>query len=204
MKSTEINAIFSAKVAEFLANGYQINTNTMGGSQGEIAKVDFRKGTELIRVMLDRKTIFKDHFSCDGIILTVGRCIDPYAINAKGFSDITIWNSHLEVIEERTFYRMGDRYLNDWYLEETEAEEALKKTRERAKLRWSIERKEESRKKKEYTGDDIKKILVPAVRRHLGKPQMKANRIDKVVRVWKTDRFEYSVTTVGKKIIVLR
>ena len=44
MKSTEINAIYAAKISEFLNAGYQINTNTMNGSQGEIAKIDFRKG----------------------------------------------------------------------------------------------------------------------------------------------------------------
>jgi len=204
MKSTDINAIFSAKVAEFLANGYQINTNTMGGSQGEVAKVDFRKGDELIRVLLDRKTIFNDHFTCDGIVLIVGRCTDPYAVNAQGFRDATIWNSHLEIIEERTFCKMGMRWNDsDWYLEGAEAEEAQKKTRERAKLQWSMERHEESRNRKEYTGEEIKDILLPAVRRHLERPKLKADRIDKIVRVWKENRFEYTVTTLGKKVAIL-
>jgi hypothetical protein len=204
MKSTDINAIFSAKVAEFLANGYQINTNTMGGSQGEVAKVDFRKGDELIRVLLDRKTIFNEHFTCDGIVLIVGRCTDPYAVNAQGFRDATIWNSHLEVIEERTFCKMGMRWNDsDWYLEGAEAEEAQKKTRERAKLQWSMERHEESRNRKEYTGEEIKNILLPAVRRHLERPKLKADRIDKIVRVWKENRFEYTVTTLGKKVAIL-
>ena len=204
MKSTDINAIFSAKVAEFLANGYQINTNTMGGSQGEVAKVDFRKGDELIRVLLDRKTIFNEHFTCDGIVLIVGRCTDPYAVNAQGFRDATIWNNHLEIIEERTFCKMGMRWNDsDWYLEGTEAEEAQKKTRERAKLQWSMERHEESRNRKEYTGEEIKKILLPAVRRHLERPKLKADRIDKIVRVWKENRFEYTVTTLGKKVAIL-
>ena len=204
MKSTDINAIFSAKVAEFLANGYQINTNTMSGSQGEVAKVDFRKGDELIRVVLDRKTIFTDHYSCDGIVLIVGRCTDQYALDAQGFRDATVWNSHLEVIEERTFCKMGMRWSdNDWYLEGAEAEEALKKTRERAKLQWNMERYEESRNRKEYTGENIKKILLPAVRRHLERPKLKVDRIDKIVRIWKENRFEYTVTTLGKKVAVL-
>ena len=204
MKSTDINAIFSAKVAEFLANGYQINTNTMGGSQGEVAKVDFRKGDELIRVLLDRKTIFNEHFTCDGIVLIVGRCTDPYAVNAQGFRDATIWNSHLEIIEERTFCKMGMRWNDsDWYLEGAEAEEAQKKTRERAKLQWSMERHEESRNRKEYTGEEIKNILLPAVRRHLERPKLKADRFDKIVRVWKENRFEYTVTTLGKKVAIL-
>ena len=204
MKSTDINAIFSAKIAEFLANGYQINTNTMSGSQGEVAKVDFRKGDELIRVVLDRKTIFHEHFSCDGIVLTVGRCTDQFALDAQGFRDATIWNSHLEVIEERTFCKMGMRWSDgDWYLEGKEAEEALKKTRERAKLQWNMERNEDRRNRKEYTGEKIKKILLPAVRRHLERPKLKADRIDKIVRVWKENRFEYTVTTIGKKVAIL-
>ena len=57
MKSSEINAIYAAKVAEFLTAGYTINTQTMNGSQGEIAKIDFRKGNEVIRVLLAKETI---------------------------------------------------------------------------------------------------------------------------------------------------
>ena len=53
MKSAEINAIYAAKAAEYLAAGYTINTNSMNGSQGEIAKIDFRKGDEVIRLMLN-------------------------------------------------------------------------------------------------------------------------------------------------------
>lgn len=204
MKSAEINAIFSAKVAEFLANGYQINTNTMSGHQGELAKIDFRKGDELIRVVMEQKTIFHDHFTCRGVVLTVGRCTDEYAINTRGFRNATVWTSHLEVIEERTFYQMGDGWSEtDWYLEGKDAEEALMKHRERAKIQWAMERNEDRRNRKEYTGEEVKKILLPAVRRHLMRPKMKADRIDKIVRTWKTDHFEYAVTTIGKKLAVL-
>ena len=205
MKSTDINNIFSAKVAEFLANGYQINTNTMGGSQGEIAKVDFRKGDELIRVLLYRKTIWGEDFrTADAIRLTVGRCIDERAIVTGFFRDPIIWNERLEILEERTFYKMGETYgAADWYLEGKEAEDALKKSSDRRKARWDMERAEERRTRKEYSGDAIKKILLPAVRRHLEKPKMKAERIDKITRCWKNNRFEYTITTVGKKLVVL-
>ena len=205
MKYTDINNIFSAKVAEFLANGYQINTNTMGGSQGEIAKVDFRKGDELIRVLLYRKTIWGDDFrTADAIRLTVGRCIDERAIVTGFFRDPIIWNERLEVLEERTFYKMGETYsVSDWYLEGKEAEDALKKSSDRRKARWDMDRAEERRTRKEYSGDAVKKILLPAVRRHLEKPKMKAERIDKITRCWKNNRFEYTITTVGKKLVVL-
>lgn len=43
MKYAEINKIFSATVAQKLAEGFTIYTNTMSGSQGEIAFVNFIK-----------------------------------------------------------------------------------------------------------------------------------------------------------------
>ena len=103
MKSTEINAIYADKVSEFLNAGYQINTNTMNGSQGEIAKIDFRKGNEVIRVMLHQETIWGDNFrTAEAIVLTVGRCDDERVINARGFGrDAIIWNERLDVIEKR-------------------------------------------------------------------------------------------------------
>ena len=35
-----ISAIATAKVAEYIADGYILNTGTMSGSQGDILKVD--------------------------------------------------------------------------------------------------------------------------------------------------------------------
>lgn len=204
MKSTEINAIFSAKIAEFIANGYILNTNTMGGSQGEIAKVDFRKGDELIRILLYKKTIWGEDFrTADAVVLTVGRCTDDRAMVEGFYRDATIWNNNLETIEERIFFRIGESYRTDWYLEGKEAEEALQKSHDRRRMLWDMDRIQERRNRKEYTGEEIKKILLPAVRRHLERPKLKIDRIDKIVRVWKENRFEYTVTTLGKKVAVL-
>lgn len=206
MKSSEINAIYAAKAAEYLAAGYTINTNSMNGSQGEIAKIDFRKGDEVIRVMLNSETIWGENFrTADAIVLTVGRCTDERVINTKGFGrDAIIWNERLEVIEKRTFFQFGRRRDCDWYLEGEEAEEALEKNRQRSLLWWEIERAEEARTRtKDVTSDELKAILISAVRRHMNKPKMKVERIAKIVRSRKNDRFEYTVTTVGKNVVVL-
>jgi hypothetical protein len=53
MTQNDINLLFTQKVTELIAQGYQIHTRTMPGSQGEIAKVDLYKGSEIIRVLLD-------------------------------------------------------------------------------------------------------------------------------------------------------
>ena len=207
MKSTEINAIYAAKVAEFLTAGYTINTNSMDGSQGEIAKVDFRKGDEVIRVLLHKETIWGENFrTADAVVLTVGRCTDERVINARGFSrDATIWNNRLEVIEERNFFQIGELRGADWYLEGKEAEEAIQKTRNRWRIRYEYAACSNPHPKKEYTDEASKKAVLPAVRRHMGKPKLKVERIDTVTRIWDKDnhRYEYTVKTVGKNIIRL-
>ncbi len=206
MKSTEINAIYAAKVAQFLNAGYQINTNTMNGSQGEIAKIDFRKGNEVIRVLLHQETIWGENFrTAEAIVLTVGRCDDERVINASGFGrDAIIWNERLDVIEKRIFFKIGSRRDADWYLEGEEGEAAMEKYYVRLRAKYDLERVEEARiRTKDITSDEVRKILLPAVRRHLGKPNMKMNRIAKVTRSWNNNRFEYTVVTVGKNRVVL-
>lgn len=202
MKSTEINTIYAAKVAEFLAAGYTINTTTMNGSQGEIAKIDFRKGNEVIRVLLHQETIWGEKYcTAEAIVLTVGRCTDERVINEVGFSrNAIIWNERLEVIEERTFFRIGDRSCSDWYLEGEEAEAAMLKTRNRWEMR---DRRCEEHPRKDYSSDEARKAVLPAVRRHLGKPNMKLTRIAAITRYWRNGRYEYTVTTVGKKCVIL-
>ena len=206
MKSTEINAIYAAKVAEYLNAGYQINTSTMNGSQGEIAKIDFRKGDEVIRVLLQQETIWGDSYrTAEAIVMTVGRCDDEWVINARGFGrDAIIWNERLDAIEKRVFFRIGSRRDADWFLEGAEGEAAVEKHYNRLHAKYDLKRIDEARiSPKDITSDEIRKILIPAVRRHLGKPNMKMNRIAKVTRSWNSNRFEYTVTTVGKNRVVL-
>ena len=206
MKSTDINAIYAQKVTEYLTAGYTINVNTMNGSQGEIAKIDFRKGNEVIRVLLHQETIWGENFrTADAIILTVGKCDDERVISARGFGrDAIIWNERLEVIEKRVFFKIGSRRDADWYLEGEEGEAAMEKYYSRLHAKYEMERIMEARtRSKDMTSDEIRRIVLPAVRRHLGKPNMKMNRIAKVTRSWNNGRFEYTVTTVGKNRVVL-
>ncbi len=41
MTQNDLDRIYTEKVSELLAQGYQIHTASMGGSQGEIARTDF-------------------------------------------------------------------------------------------------------------------------------------------------------------------
>jgi hypothetical protein len=201
MKFTEINAIFSQKVAEKLNAGYVLNTNTMGGSQGDIAFVDLRKGDEVIRVRLHREMFSKivdekTHIWGNYIAITVGKSNDERVIANKGYDGYaTIWNNQLEVLEERVFWQMDSRN-SDWFIEGDEGIEALKKNNSRYNYRYP------------QTNVEIKgaeQIVLPAVKRHLGRKNYGVDNIMKVYKVWDNEegRYEYKVNTAHHGTIKL-
>ena len=196
MKFAEINAIFTSKVAEYIAQGYTINTNTMAGHQGEIGKVDLRKGEEVIRVLLDT-----EHRNLrDAVILIVGRNTDEsIAKSTERNSWDTIWNNQLEIIEKRTFWQMEKDYRGvDYYLEDKEGLEAIERSHSRRNYEADLH------PRMDYSNNDaVKAAILPAVRRHLDKPRMKADRIATVIRKWDEGRYNYYVTTKGGSHVTL-
>ena len=54
MTFAEINRKYTEIISAYLANGYVINAGTMGGSQGEITKVDLTNGQHILRVLIKR------------------------------------------------------------------------------------------------------------------------------------------------------
>ncbi len=195
MKFAEINAIFTSKVAEYIANGYTINTATMSGHQGEIGKVDLRKGEEVIRVLLDTE----HHHFREAVVLIVGRNTDESISKNTGRNGWdTIWNNKLEIIEKRTFWQMQKDYREiDYYLEGEAGEQAMEKSRERAKDSHGSEHPDR-------TFEGVEKLIAKAVRRHLDRPGFKSQNIRKVWKTWNENegRYTYKVQTL-KHIIVL-
>lgn len=111
MNMNDINRLFTAKVTELLAQGYQINPETMGGSQGEMAHVDLTNGSDILRVLIEA------HGSCGrcyGDILTirVGRCTDKIG------SWKTIWNNRLEILSEISVAKISEDFYTT--IEESE------------------------------------------------------------------------------------
>lgn len=99
-KKQDIDRIFTEKVSELIAQGFQINPATMGGSQGEIARVDLCKGDELIRVLLESRSGWGEY--PDYLSLTVGRCTEPLRNDSFNTHEI-IWNHKLEIVSEIKF-----------------------------------------------------------------------------------------------------
>lgn len=99
MKRNELDTIFTNKVKEYFENGFTINTKTMGGSQGELARVDVRKDDILIRIYIE--TECSDYGEMINII--IGK--DPQTSNL-------VWNGRLEIIEKNVFLKVSkDSYI---------------------------------------------------------------------------------------------
>ncbi len=201
MKANEINAIYTSKISQFLTAGYEINTNTMNGSQGEIAKIDFRKGNEVIRIMLTKEMVHgTNFFTGNAIVLTVGRCTEERVINTKDFSrgDAIIWNNRLEVIEKRTFYQIGERRDSDWYLENEEAQEALQKSKDR------FHNKCMTTDHPSRTFEGFEKLMAQVAKRRLNKRSFKTTNIKKVWKEWSVNqnRYLYKVQTLKHQLIL--
>jgi len=185
MKFEDINAIYSMKVAELIAEGYTINTATMGGSQGDIAAIDLRKGTDVLRVRLHKEMAHhfgEDRFWGDCIALTVGRCTDERIIEATGCSHgLTIWNNRLETVEERVFWIMGRQ--EEWYIEGEEGKAALRKSNSRYGNR------DERHERRAFPG--MEKTMLPAIRRHLGKERFPASKVEEIYKSWSSSEGKY-------------
>lgn len=107
MKHTDIEAIMSAKVAEYIEKGYILSTTTMSGHQGEVAKVDVKKGNEIIRILLTSESSWDDEGIIQKTTLVVGRAQDKVR-SSRPFDTMatTIWNNRLDIIEETVWYSM--------------------------------------------------------------------------------------------------
>ena len=187
MKFEDINTIYSQKIADLMADGYTINTATMGGSQGDIAAIDLRKGTDVLRVRLHKEMFHsfsqkEEPFWGDCIILTVGRCVDERVIRATGLNaHETIWNQELEMVEERVFWIAGRH--DAWFIEGEDGKNALRKSNSRCINR------EEYHERREFPG--MEKRMLPAIRRHLGKERFPASKVEKIYKAWSNSKEKY-------------
>ena len=164
MKRAELNTIFTAKVNEYLAKGYTFNTETMAGSQGEIAKVDLTNGEEIIRVIMEREFNWElgDYFT-----ITVGRATEV----EPGITD-TIWNNKLEVLDQEIFHQAA--YGSDYLITREEAEKNANKRKAR------VERRIHNTNEGVITDKAHIKALIPYIQHLKGCKSVKARHLIEV------------------------
>ena len=175
MTKEDVNRIYTEKVSELLAQGYQIHTSTMGGSQGDIAHIDLSNGTEILRVYLESIPGFGDSY--DGYLtLTVGRNTDRIR---NGWSE-TVWNEHLEVLFQIKFAKV----TNDFFTTPEESARMFERRMERYAAHASQHRRE--------LGDAYKSVALRWVQKQ---PRMKGCRLDEIESVTRVNK-----TTWGKAL----
>ena len=169
MKFAGIEARFTEVVGGYMANGYTLNARTMGGTQGEIAKVDLCKGNDLIRVYIARGC--DSDLFCDIVELVVGRC---KACNKKDRIEFIVWNSKLEVLLKETYWDVSYKAGSDWYVSKEEAFAGRKLHYARSNAR---------RVRNCYVfGDKAREIVLPKLRTIKGFKRAKVDTIQRVYR----------------------
>lgn len=177
-KKQDIDRIFTEKVSELLAQGFQINPATMGGSQGEIAHVDLRKGNEIIRVLLEQDTDWALGRPIDCLRISMGRCTDPLLNQDDSFEmRKIIWNNKLEIISEIRFACIGNRI----YMDITSGREAAKKRFHRRESRYIPARRE--------LPDAFKSSALRWLRKQKGFKTCRIDEIESVTRVERQNLF---------------
>lgn len=187
MFKKDIEKIYTNTIMEYLNKGYRINSSTMNGSQGEIAKVDLTNDKEVIRIYLSSSTNYSERYWTECIILTVGRNTD----RLTGMRYDIIWNDNLEIISEQKFYKIG---LNsNYYGTKEEAVEAMKKSSSRIKNRYV------SQNNSVITlPDKAKEIVFPFVKKQYKCKSIKVNEIEKVEKIITNGKSEYYIKARGR------
>lgn len=137
MKYAEINKAFTEAVAAKIADGYTICTNTMSGSQGEIAFVNFVKENKFYSLTLDRfhpfgeKENYLEAYVMRFIVSNDLEDGDKIGANLHR----TMWRGekYTTTIEERRWYKIEGA---DWFVSKEEAVKITKKIKEH----WANER----------------------------------------------------------------
>ena len=176
-KRKDIEQMFTDTVSEYIKNGYRFYYSSMGGSQGEIAKVDLTNGKEVIRILLSHE---HEDFWFDYIALIVGRNTDRLY---GQFHDI-IWNNNLEIISEVKFYEIGNNRNYNCFGTKQEAIDAHKKHMERLHSR-----KFDDDITTFNFPDKAKEIVLPFVKRQY---KCKSITLKQIEEVKKIVRYSYS------------
>lgn len=137
MKFIDINKRYTELVAEYIGEGYSINAASMGGSQGEISKVDLTDGKRILRVLVQNFSDWSKKL--EGVEIIVGFSTDNVFPNSSNTFSQTIWNERLEVVKTERFHELGvNRYNERFYGTEQEAHTAAKLRLKRYKEKASV------------------------------------------------------------------
>ena len=186
MTKQDIRQIYTQKVSELLAQGYQINPETMSGSQGEMAHVDLTNGSEILRVLIESKHIIGRRLYGDTLIIRVGRSTDTLDSCWH-----TIWNDRLETLFEIKVAKISDNFYTT--MEESERMAQVRQER------WRLKNRDASKP----LGEAYKSVALRYIRRQ---PRMKTCMPEEITslvkRTHERGKVSYEFTARGRTFTI--
>ena len=106
----DIDRAFTEVIGKYIANGYITYTATMGGSQGEIGRIDVTNdgGKTVYRIRMDKD--YNAKLNADdkyGYYKAIVVEVRKY-VNGVDFNHTTIWNDKGTVVENYVWYEVRD------------------------------------------------------------------------------------------------
>lgn len=128
-----VNQYYSGLISGAMMEGWKINTTTMGGSQGEIARIDMTDGKTVRRYLIRWFTEANDEaWSVEGVEILVGDCTDNQVKPHSSMESVTVWNNRLTEVYRRRFYEVARMHgAERIYGTKEQAEAANRKVRDR-------------------------------------------------------------------------
>lgn len=101
----DLDKVFSDKVSELLSKGYMISTSTMAGTEGEIAKLHFKKDGKLFILLMDKtlKGVLDNKYAWK-----IRICFGEYTGDLRYG---TIWNEQADYTWEQLFVQISEDYF---------------------------------------------------------------------------------------------
>lgn len=119
----DIQSFYTNQIKKYLQDGYDINIESMNGSQGEDSRIDLVKDGEVIRVILDKRYEIR-----------ISDIIYIQIIRFKYDGSTIYWNNRGEVVKTFNFLKTRDR--KNFYM--VEGDEEVNKIIEKRKTRDRI------------------------------------------------------------------
>lgn len=136
MRFININEKFTELVSSYINKGYTFNTASMGGSEGEISRVDLTNGAEIIRIYVKNFNDWENDMPLEGVEIVVGLSTDKVVPHMHCDFYKAISSSRLDVIYNERYYTIGcNQKLGRVYGTKGEAEAAIQKRIDRRRAR---------------------------------------------------------------------
>lgn len=185
MLRKDIDKIFTDTIKIYLDDGFYIYSNTMGGHQGEIAKVDLFDGKNFRRVLMNSGSEYTStdnnrRINLEYISIIVGVNIDKL----YGTAHEIVWNEHLEILSVRKYYRIGETWNGNCFGSKEEA--IIAKLKHYKRL--SINPDALPYDKTIVFSDKAKKIVLPYMKKQRKCSSITVKQIDKVYKKIRKNR----------------